>query len=786
MEWWILNSLKILRWRLPKMRSGKMLEKIQLYRAAIPVVVALSTLLLTTIAAYYLNLTARNNDTLRFKTAVQQTHNTLQDHLETYITLLYAGKGLLATRSSISKQEFHAFAKELKLRHQYPGIQGIGFSQRATAAQKKTLLTQMQQQGQPLTIRPSHPRSEYHVIVYLEPLDQRNRAAIGYDMFTESVRRAAMEQARDTGVPALSRRVTLVQEIYHKKQAGFLIYVPIYQNGATPATVAERRARLRGFIYSPFRADDFIYGILGDRENSLVDLQIYDGTKIRTESLLHHSAQYRNQPEDALHPKLTTTKALQFAGHSWSILYTARPILAQTSEQRFLPFLVILGGLISLTLYFLTRSQVQARLAAEQAVRNLRQSEQALRVANLSEQSARTQAEAANQLKDEFLAVLSHELRTPLSPILGWAKLLQVGNFDQARTQKALAAIEHNAKLQAQLVEDLLDISKILQKKLTLDAKPVELNDVITTALETMQPIAEDKSIQIQTVLEKDIDKIYGDANRLQQIVQNLLSNAIKFTPEGGIVSISLKKQIVNHPFTPVKLAATPQTYAQITVTDSGKGVTPEFLPHLFESFRQEDSKTTRQFGGLGLGLSIARQLTELHGGTIQAESPGEGQGATFRVLLPLLQPLHYSIVSSKQESLDEQALAGLSILVVDDEVDTRELVLVTLQTYGAQVKTAASAAEGLTLLPQFQPHVLVSDIAMPEMDGYQLIQKIRQFPPEKGGNIQAIALTAHAGEINQQQAFKAGFQGYLAKPLDPKALVSAIILMLKSDCEEH
>lgn len=757
------------------MRPRALLQQIQLYRAAIPAIVALSTILLTAIAAYSLHLTAKNNDALRFKTAVQQTRNAIQDHVETYITLLYAGRGLWATRPAISQQEFHAFAQQLNLRQQYPGVQGIGFSQRVAASDKHTLLFQMQQQGRPLTIRPKHPRSEYHVILYLEPIDQRNQTAIGYDMFTESVRRTAMELARDAGVPALSGRVTLVQEIYQKKQAGFLIYVPVYQNGATPVTIAERRASLKGFIYSPFRADDFIQGILGNQENSLVDFQIYDGKEIRAEHLLYRSAQDRHEPQSIPYPKLTTTTSLQIAGHSWTLLFTARPILAQTSEQRFLPFLFILGGLISLILYFLTRSQVQARVEAEQSVRSLQKSEQALREANLREQSARTQAEDANQLKDEFLAVLSHELRTPLSPILGWAKLLQVKKFDQEQMQKALVSIEHNAKLEAKLVEDLLDISKILQKKLILDAKPIELSEAITAAVETLKSSADEKSIRIQTILEPGIGKVFGDASRLQQIVQNLLANAIKFTPIQGVVKVCLQRKMEPVGVAPIQSESEVRNYAEITVTDNGKGFAPEFLPHLFESFRQEDSKITRQFGGLGLGLAIARQLTELQGGIIQAQSSGVGQGATFRVLLPLMQPIHYKSILSRQPDIDPQALTGLSILVVDDEVDILELVSVTLQTFGAQVKTVASAAEALLLLPQFQPDVLVSDISMPEMDGYQLIQQIRQFSPQQGGNIPAIALTAYAGEVNQQHALTAGFQSHLAKPLDPKALVKAI-----------
>jgi signal transduction histidine kinase/CheY-like chemotaxis protein len=748
--------------------------RIPFYRAAIPSIAALSTLLLTAIAVYYLYVTAKTNDDLRFNTAVQQTQNTLQERFQTYISLLYAGRGLFAAQPQVSQAHFHAFTEQLKLRQRYPGIQGIGFSQRVIPSEKESLVAQIQLQRKvSFRIRPDTNRPEYHTIIYLEPLDQRNRAAIGYDMFTEPTRRNAMERARDTGIPALSGRVTLKQEIDQHKQAGFLVYMPIYEGAVIPPTVAERRNTLKGFVYSPFRADDFIQGIFGDRRNALVDFQIYDGTEIKPQSVLHRSARAPTTIRGS-HPKLTTTQRLQIAGHPWTLVFTSRPTLEQISEQRFIPFIVFLGGLISLILFSLTRSQAQARLVAEQAAKTLHKSEKALRKANANAQFAREQAEVANRLKDDFLAILSHELRSPLTPILGWSKLLQIGKFDQEKASKALATIEQNAKLQAQLIEDLLDISRILQGKLTLEAAPVDLATITTAALATMQLSAEAKSIQIKSILPSDI-VVSGDANRLQQVVWNLLSNAIKFTPNGGQVDIRLEK----HESPNIRSSQTDSLstgYAQITVTDTGKGFSSEFRPYLFDSFRQEDSKTTRKYGGLGLGLAIVRHLVELHGGSIQAESAGEGKGASVLIQLPLIQATQNppSQLPSTVGSMTN--LQGLSILVVDDEVDMRELLTEILEAHGAEVKTTGSAQEVFMLLQQYHPNVLISDIAMPVMDGYRLIQEIRALPPEDGGTIPAIALTAYAGKTNQQRALASGFQIHLPKPLEAEELLKAIM----------
>ena len=379
------------------------------------------------------------------------------------------------------------------------------------------------------------------------------------------------------------------------------------------------------------------------------------------------------------------------------------------------------------------------------------------------EQAAREEAERANHIKDEFLAVLSHELRSPLNPILGWSTLLLRGKLDATKTTQALSTIQRNAKLQSELIEDLLDVSRILRGKLNLNVAPVNLAATIRGAMETVQLAAEAKSIQIVASFAEDVGRILGDSTRLQQVIWNLLSNAVKFTPPGGQVNIRLERF---------------DSSAQIAVSDTGQGIAPDFLPFVFDYFRQADGATTRQFGGLGLGLAIVRHLVELHGGTVSVASPGLGQGATFTVRIPLMSTV--SEVNqedrSPQEFLD---LSGIKILIVDDETDTRELVAFVLEQQGAQVIAATSAPEALLILPQIKPDILLSDIGMPGMDGCMLIQQVRMLAPEQGGRIPAIALTAYAGDTNQQQVLAAGFQKHISKPIEPEVLVQAIAYLI-------
>jgi len=381
------------------------------------------------------------------------------------------------------------------------------------------------------------------------------------------------------------------------------------------------------------------------------------------------------------------------------------------------------------------------------------------------EQAARAEAEAANRIKDEFLAVLSHELRSPLNPILGWSRLLQQGKLDAVRTAQALTTIERNAKLQAELIEDLLDVSRILQGKLSLNVSPVNLASTIRAALETVRLAAEAKLIDVQVNLDANVSSVMGDATRLQQVVWNLFSNAVKFTPVGGRVEVRLT-QVDNQ--------------VQITVRDNGKGIPEEFLPYVFDYFRQADSAITRKFGGLGLGLAIVRHLVELHGGMVAADSAGEGLGATFTVNLPLM-PIRREENPEEQFSDSASNLQGIQVLVVDDDTDTREVMVFILEEAGASVISVTSASEALAALTKSQPDLLLSDIGMPDMDGYMLMRQVRSLPPEQGGQIPAIALTAYAGEINKQQAMAAGFQHHIAKPVEPDEIIKLIAGLIGS-----
>ncbi|MBD1909385.1 MULTISPECIES: PAS domain S-box protein [unclassified Leptolyngbya] len=393
------------------------------------------------------------------------------------------------------------------------------------------------------------------------------------------------------------------------------------------------------------------------------------------------------------------------------------------------------------------------------------------------EQAAREAAERANRMKDEFLAVLSHELRTPLNPILGWAKLLQAAPVKPEKLQQGLTTIERNAKHQVQLIEDLLDTSRIIRGQLTLSFAKVDLSQPIVAAVETVRLAAEAKAINLEVLLDPEVGPVRGDMGRLQQTIWNLLSNAIKFTPQGGRVEVRLSRI---DPLSPTDAQApSPLSYAQITVTDTGKGITPDFLPHVFELFRQQDSSTTRSFGGLGLGLAIVRQVIEAHGGTITVTSPGEDQGSTFTLRLPLMPAS--SPGDDRPSNSHTLNFENLRVLVVDDEIDSLELVKVLLEDEGAIVQAVSSATAALRSLTQDQFDLLISDIGMPEMNGYAFIGQVRTLPLQSNGKIPAIALTAYAGETNQKQALAAGFQAHLAKPIDPQHLLTAIAEIIVS-----
>ncbi|MBA4141983.1 MAG: response regulator [Nitrosospira sp.] len=415
------------------------------------------------------------------------------------------------------------------------------------------------------------------------------------------------------------------------------------------------------------------------------------------------------------------------------------------------------------------RGNVSMWVGSHTDIDSLKREEEAKKRLLEHERVARTEAERASQLKDEFLATLSHELRTPLNAILGWSQLVLQGNMDPQNVRRALETIERNARAQNKLIGDLLEMSSIISGKVRLDIQRLDLAAVVEAAVESIAPAAQAKGITLRKMIDPSAGPISGDYDRLQQIIWNLLSNAVKFTPRNGNVDITVERS---------------DSLLRVTVKDSGPGIEPGFLPYIFDRFRQADSSLTRQHAGLGLGLAIVKQLVGLHGGMVHAESGGEGKGASFIMSLPLvpLTEVHLSETTARllDANAESMGLPGIQVLVIDDEADSRELIHEILTKCKAEVTTAASAEEGLQIMKTHRPDVIISDIGMPGKDGYQFIREVRTFPAVQGGEIPAIAFTAFARSRERTKAMNAGYQTYLSKPVEPQELIATIRTLTK------
>ena len=444
-------------------------------------------------------------------------------------------------------------------------------------------------------------------------------------------------------------------------------------------------------------------------------------------------------------------------GHLSVCSYLAVPVVSRSGET--------LGGL------FFGHSQPARFTAREESLVGALavQASIAMDNARLVEELRRRtqQAEEASRLKDEFLSTASHELRTPLNAILGWTRMLRSGTITPENTPRALEIVERNARMQTQLVEDLLEVSRIITGKLRLEVRPVDLVKVIEAVVDSVRPAMAAKGIRLEATLDPDAAAVSGDPDRLQQVVWNLLSNAVKFTASGGRVETRLARE---------------GDRVTLTVADTGVGIAPEFMPYVFDRFRQADTGYTRKFGGLGLGLAISKQLVEMHGGTIAVESAGHDKGATFRLSLPasavprrVATPDSADYAESPPIRFEPDALAGIRVLVVDDEADARDLVRTILVASGAEVDSVASAAEALASLDRQVPDVLLCDIGMPGVSGYDLMRRVRARPAALGGRVPAAALTAYAQVADRTRALQAGFQIHVSKPVDPAELTAAV-----------
>jgi signal transduction histidine kinase/ActR/RegA family two-component response regulator len=689
---------------------------------------------LTLFASWYVWDTTRAADRARFENAVQSTRDALAARIDTYLNVLTAVRGLAVADPTRPREELIAYIRSLNVQRRYPGIQGIGVSIRVLPDDVDDLENEMRAEGfGDFRVQPATPRAEYHAIVVLEPVDRRNRAAMGFDMFTEPTRRDAMMRARDSGRPAASAPVVLRQEIDAAKQPGFLIYTPLYVTGTTPDTLEERRRALIGFVYAPFRANDFLAGIFGTQRRPEIGFEIRDANQV-----LHRTG------ELPPHPRFVQDATIDVAGRRWQVRWISRR--QGRGPAATLAAATFAGGLMIATLLMLLlRTQLRARADAERTAERLVESEAAL--------------QRANRAKDEFLATLSHELRTPMTAILGWSQMLEEEALSPEVQRDGIDSIRRSAKTQAQLIDDLLDVSRITAGKMRIDPRPVELAPVIASAINTVRTAADAKGVRIVSAIAADI-WVKGDGQRLQQVVWNLLSNAVKFTGRDGDVHIELRAS---------------DSEAVIEVRDTGQGIDAAFLPFVFERFRQADGSSTRQHMGLGLGLAIVRHLLELHGGTVSAESPGIGHGATFRVLLPLLRDR--APIPAPQPLLPQhEVLNRLRVLVVDDDAEVRKYVGSVLTRSGAEVRCEPSAKAAFEALEVFPADVVLTDLGMPDADGFDLLHWIRNADARRTRRVPVVALTAFAMPEDRQRVEEGGFQGYIAKPVEPEALRAAVV----------
>ncbi|MGH9371744.1 MAG: CHASE domain-containing protein [Vicinamibacterales bacterium] len=575
-----------------------------LRRELLPYLILLTALALTTAVARYAAETRAREDHLRFESTAESAQAAIDNRIDAYVALLRGAAGLFTAGPQVTLREFRAYVGRLEL-SRYPGIQGLGYSRRVPQGMRTAILESMDTQGLSGFRYWPDRAGDIHSILYLEPLDRLNRPALGFDMTSEPVRRSAMERATDTGAPVASGRVRLVQEdVAEDEQPGFLIYLPVYHSPTIPATSDERRALLRGHVYSPFRARDFFEGIR-TAGTALVQFEVYDG-QAAPDRLLYRSA---SEPDPDLPAWLQAKRQTNVAGRTWVLIFKPGPRLVQ-SRRWVLPTIVSVGGtVLSVLLFAVMRAQVRARTAAERAAMASRRSADALRV--------------VDREKDAFLATISHELRTPLNAIVGWASMLGRGAVPVETQAHAISVIKRNAEAQARLIEDLLDMSRAVAGHLSLALGDVDARAALEAAVDALRPAAEQAGLTLELDVNRRLGMIEADAGRLQQVVVNLLSNSIKFTPRGGQIRLHAERtggQLV------------------IDVTDTGIGIEPEFLPHLFDRFKQADSSPTRAHSGAGLGLAIVRHLVQLHGGTIEASSDGVNTGATFTVRLPASQ----------------------------------------------------------------------------------------------------------------------------------------------------
>ena len=565
---------------------------------------------------------AKSKDIVRFGNQVSRLNGTVENRIKLYTAMLKGGRGFIETSKDLNREKFAVYIGSLDLPNRYPGIQGIGFSQYFPASERESVIKKIQSEGYAdFKIFPEGERAFYTSIVYLEPFNELNRVALGYDMFSEKVRREAMERARDSGDAAASGKVELLQINDEQRPTGFLMYLPIYENGIVPNLPEQKEKNLRGFIYSPFQARNFLNEIYENVPDKDIKIEIFD-QQIQPSNLLVETVNNSEKDTSGVLDEIYTTKQeIDVGGRKWILQYHSLPDFAEQSSVGWTPLIFLCGIGFSFLLFGMTYWEAASRAKVQKTAAELFESQKERERLFENEKKARHIAEQASLTKDEFIAIVSHELKTPLNAIAGWTRILKTDDVSNQTKNLALQKIDKNLRLQVGLVDQLLSYSEIISGKVNLYNDNINFSDIFDQVCNEVEATAKEKSVEFikENCLNQQL--VAGDREKLKVAFGNLLSNAVKFTPNGGVINATVSES---------------DNFIEIRIKDNGRGISSEFLPYIFEHYKQADTPNTRDYGGLGLGLTIAKHIINFHNGTICAESDGKNKGASFIVKIPV------------------------------------------------------------------------------------------------------------------------------------------------------
>ena len=588
--------------------------------AGFPYWILAISILLTVALAYNFYQNALNKDSLRFNNEVGRVQSQIENRINLYVALLKGGRGFIESSGELKRENFSKYIENLELEKNYAGVQGIGYGKIVSSDERAALLNEMAAEGYDglETVAETQDKA-FPIVRFYEPQTEANKKAVGNNISADESLRDALETARDSGTAVTSAKAKLIGE---DAKTGFLIFLPIYKNGGTPANLEQRRKNLTGYIYSSFRANEFLSEIQKNTTAYDIAIRIFDDES-RQENLLAQTVLGDSQNVSGfLESNYSSNKDIDIAGRRWILEYNALPAFTERSSVGWTVLIFLCGIIFSLLLFGITYWEVSARDTLQKTAEELFELQGQKQILLEKEQKARFAAEQANRAKDDFIAVVSHELRTPLNAIAGWTNILKTDNLSANTKNLAVGKIEKNLRSQTKLVEELLDYSQIISATGDdLAEKKINFSELFEIVFAEIAPRAREKSIELTKENKLNGQQISGSSEKIKLLIENLFSNAVKFTDSGGKISARVFQDEDN---------------IQLSIKDNGKGISPEFLPHIFERFRQSENALTRNVGGLGLGLAITNHIVKLHRGTIEARSAGNGKGSIFTVKFPL------------------------------------------------------------------------------------------------------------------------------------------------------